>query len=42
VQVYVGNYVTHKRLRLRGIMMGILIYSLVVLHWILTPLHIQE
>lgn len=42
LQVCVGNYVTDKRRRVRGIMKGMLIYSLAVLHWILTPLHIQE
>ena len=42
LQVCVGNYVIDRRLRVRGIMKGMLIYSLALLHWILTPLHIQE
>ena len=42
LQVCVGNYVTEKRLCARGIMKGMLIYSLAVLHWILTLLRIQE
>lgn len=42
LQVCVGNYVTDKRLRVRGTMMGMVICSLAMLHWILTPLHIKE
>jgi Myosin heavy chain len=42
LQVCVGNYVTGKGLRARGKMKGVLIYSLAVLHWILTSLHIQK
>ena len=42
LQVCAGKYVTDKRLRVRGIMKGMLIYSLAVLHWILTPFLIQE
>jgi myosin-1 len=42
LQLCFGNYVTDKSLRARGKMMGMLIYSIAVLHWILTPLHVQK
>lgn len=42
LQLCFGNYVTDKSLRARGKMTGMLIYSIAVLHWILTPLHVQK
>jgi myosin-1 len=42
LQLCFGNYVTDKRLRARGKMTGMLIYSIAVIHWILIPLHIQK